>query len=281
MRCEASGCIVAALSLAAALLGGCRDRPLSTPQGPDLTQLVAAYDAPGGVLNQGVLIDAIGYYLEHRDELEELGIDSELILAVKRTFEADVDTGKASGELGVRREGLSVVSDGFLVIRRVCRGWDDEGVDARVNGELDLTATFTADGPDPVVWGGARQCRYRFGGRRVLLDAASDAEEPAIRLHLGDDIGFGDVGKKPVLFSLDLRASLDDFSIPVQIDFRVTGTSLLEVRVPAAVIPGAGGDVVLEYAGGALIGARAKNGHFNCDPLALKCVSDDGAPLGS
>ncbi len=288
--------VLTGLSMAVAV-GACGEERLTVPVPPDMEALVTAYESPQGRLDAAVLVDALLFATGHVETVRSLGIDQELLDAVKVTFEAeyepdgsplvDVDVGAdvngggdGEGELGQSRQGLSALSEGYLRARRVCRGWQSEPiVDPELNGTVVLAATFTADGPDPVVWGEATECRYAFDGRLVRVGGATGDEGRMLRMHIGRGLGFSDVGREPVIFELDLDFQLDDFEERLSVDFRVTAFDEVEVRVPSSVVPSAGGHLVVQYWGGELVGVRASNGHFVCNPALLVCVAEDGSEV--
>jgi hypothetical protein len=253
---------------------GCGADPLPDQHPPDLDALVAAYDRPDGVLDQSVLVSSVLFYFQHRAFIEDLELDRSLIESVREAF--GVDYAIRSTEIGTRQDELSALADGYAVIRRICSGWEDPKPDAKTHGWIELRGTFDASGPDPVLWGHAQGCRYLVADRRILLDGGPRG----IRLHIGEGLSFDEVGEKPVLLDIDLTVHMDDDVHGVRVDFRVTGTSLVEVRVPRSAIPAAGGDIVLGYSGGQLIQVRARNGRFACDPAEMRCVGEDGSVYG-
>jgi hypothetical protein len=258
---------------------GCSAEPLERPAPPDMSALVAAYESPDGTLNELVMLQALLFVSDRRQLVEDLGIDRELLAVVRDVFESEYDPNGVTtldAELGVHREPLAVLSEGYLVARRICAGFQGVGrPDAERDGWLRLLATFTAAGPDPVVWGEAVDCRYGVEDRRIVLGIGGGD----VRLHIGRGLGFDDVGSEPVIFDLDLEAALDDQPIRFDFDFRVLGTEAVELRVPRDVVPAAAGELVVQYSGGELIGVRAGNGSFICDPTAFVCRGEDGETL--
>lgn len=258
------------------LLIGCGAPPPPEQHPPDLNVLVGVYDRPDGELDQSVLLSAVLFYFQHREFIEDLELDRSLIESVRDAFSVDYEIRSTRSEIGTRQDELSALGEGYAVIRRICSGWEDPSPDVKTNGLIELRGTFDASGPDPVLWGQAQGCRYLVADRRILVDG----EPGGIRLHIGEGLSFDDVGDKPVLLDIDLRVQVDGDEQRVRLDFRVTGTSLVEVRVPRSVIPAAGGDIVLGYSGGQLIEVRAGNGRFACDPGELRCVGEDGSVYG-
>lgn len=269
----------------AAAVTACGEGRLTVPEPPDMEALVLAYESPQGRLDEAVLVEALLFATAHVETVRSIGIDRELLDAVRVTFEAEYEPASSAlvevdGELGRSQLGLSALSEGYLRARRVCRGWQSAPIiDSKLNGSVVLAATFTADGPDPVVWGEATECRYGFDGRRVRVGGATRDDGRALRMHIGRGLGFSDVGREPVIFDLDLDFQLDDFTARLSADFRVTALDEVEVRVPEPVIPSAEGHIIVQYWGGALVGVRASNGNFVCDTVALVCVAEDGSEV--
>ncbi len=267
-----AGCGMAALS-------SCGVKPLPEQHPPDVSQTVAAYEDPDGIVDQTVLTESLAYYAQHRQELEDVGppLAREIVDALRDGFRTDYETRSLGEDVGTRQDALKVLDDGYAVVRRICAGWDSKAPDEEKNGVLELRATFTPGGPDPVAWGDARGCKYPFDGRRVLLDTGRDTSA-AISIHMGEGLGFDEVGSLPVLVMLDLDVEVDEQSFHARIDFRVSG-SLVEVRVPHSAIPEAGGDIVLSYEAARLIGVRGRNGTYSCDLVERTCTGNGDSTL--
>jgi hypothetical protein len=159
-----TGCGMAALSSC-----GMKDLPEQHP--PDVSRTVAAYENPDGIVDQTVLTESLAYYAQHRQELELVGppLAQEIVDALRDSFRTEYETRSLGEDVGTRQDALKVLDDGYAIVRRICAGWGSEAPDEEKNGVLELRATFTPEGPDPVAWGSARACKYPFDGRRVLL----------------------------------------------------------------------------------------------------------------
>jgi hypothetical protein len=261
---------------------GQREERKEKPKPPDMSVLRAAYDAPGGALDDALMKQVAVQASEAAGLLSELAVDDQLLGAVEAALagingQAGNEPQARPGETtGTRRQELAIEGDGWLRATRICNGWGAQPVPDPENGTLVLTATFSEKGPDPTLWGSTNACKYRVADLEVLLDSGAGAGSD-LRLWIGEGLGWSDLGTQPILFDLDMDAELQASPLPLRLDFRL---DLAEERVELRIGVASGGDVVVVMGGGQIVGVRAINGLFSCDPVPRTCVSDTGVTVG-
>jgi hypothetical protein len=260
---------VVATALAAALAGACAGEAREKPPAPDLQPLADAYAAP-----------TRDFDAQAAAEVQEL---------VERKVRALVDmTGvvelleDALGSLGEEpagltagpRRGVVLEGEGIARITRICSGHGTPAppVDRDANGFLELTAGYTEEGLDPVIFGGAAACKEQIGGKQLVIDAG-------VALHIGDNLKLADLPASPILFRLDgLALSVDGTErLAGGLDFQVCrGETASCVSGNFEVLLGLPGERTLvlfidlaDRSGG----FRAANGRWDCDFLAGTCQS--------
>ncbi len=285
MRARGAG----GFALLVGALAGCsgsRDEPLEKPKPPDMSALRAAYDAPSGVLDDALMQQVATQASDAAGRLSALAVDEQLLGAVESAL-AELEAENASGTqatrtswseaIGTRRQALAIEGDGWLRATRICNGWGTEPAPDPDNGTIVLTASFSESGPDPTLWGSANACKYRVADVEALLDSGDSADGGDLRLWIGEGLGWRDLGTQPILFDLNVHAELQASPLPLQIDFRL---DLAAERVELRIAVAGGGDVVVVMGGGEIVGVRAANGLFSCDPVNRTCVSDTGVTVG-
>jgi hypothetical protein len=140
---------------------------------------------------------------------------------------------------------------------------------------LVLTIGFTEAGVDPVIWGNAETCLYLAGTSQISLDAGTRAGGSDLRLYVGRNLSFDQLGTEPILFDLDVSTSIDGASIPLAIDFRYDPTTQ---TFELSFDPG-GGTLIAVASGQGWVGIRAQNGLFTCDTATRTCQGPAGEVL--
>lgn len=237
-----------------------REEPFHKPEAPDMSALVALYDAPTGTLDEGDAATVLQAAQPIVDKIAALNITQPLIDAVNASV-AGADGGDDDSEGGLTQ------ASGHLLVTRICNGWEPEPVPDPANGTLGLTVGFTETGLDPVIWGEIERCLYLVGSSRVALGGLRGSPIGSVRFHLGGVLPFEGLASARLLFDFDLSAELDGQGLDADFDYRLDPTSAsLEVRVPVA-----DGDVIVLVSGTGVAGVRAQNGDFVCDESASTC----------
>jgi hypothetical protein len=249
------------------------DKPLA----PDMSELVADYQAPSGILDQATMDALEADVRRSLAELSELALD-QIVDRLREALasNAAVQTGEATlrtnGELATRTDALTVTGEGYLVVTRICDGWSEAPSVDPTNGFMRFWAGFTEAGLDPVLWGGFSSCQYLVGGQKLLFGAGARPEDGALRVFVGRGMAVADFGTQPVLVAVDLDTEIEGVKLPIQLDFRLDLASRrLEFRIPSA-----SGPLVASTGAGALLGVRAANGEFTCDLVSLQCQNETG-----
>jgi hypothetical protein len=274
--------VIALVSCSAVSLGtwGCSSdqaERVTKPRAPDMSALISEYETPNGVLDQSTLPQLAQYVENQLARLLALGADSELIDDLRSAVQ-DVTASRTQSIAPPARSlrTVTVEGDGYLVATRICNGWGSVPVaDRDANGALVLTIGFSEAGVDPVIWGNAERCHYLVGTSQVSIDSGSRAGDGDLRIYVGQNLSFEQLGTGRTLFDLDLSTSVDGTTTPIALDFGYDpSTRTFEL----AFDPG-GGTLVAFASGQGLLGIRAQNGPFTCDATARTCQDPGGRVL--
>jgi hypothetical protein len=247
---------------------GCSEPRIDKPPAPEMGQLIAAYEAPDAAFDEDAASDialAIGVIdaLLARTALREQLVD--VLAEVLR--QATELSGGEDGEADVSFE-----AGGYLRLTRICSGWAlPARPDRDANGALLLTATFSEDGLDPIVWGSSEACRYRAGDSQIELDQVAGSAA-AVSVYWGSASSARDVSERTLLVDLDLEASIDAERVSLDIDFRSLVDGALEYRIARP-----DGSLIARVGTAAGVTLRAANGTFDCD-AELDCSARLEAP---
>ena len=258
--------VCAALGLAVA----CAGDPVEKPTPPDMAALVAAYDAPTADLTQDNVAGVKAAVDDLLAALEATGLDEELLEEIEAAAETQTDEDIASyereGQIGTIR-ARQRIDEGFLTATRICAGWGPEPVPNQTeNGQILLNANFNDEGFDPVAWGEIRNCRYRIGDSLIEVRGRDEATPGSFSVYLGEDVPFENTAQGPTIWDLDARALVDEVELSLDFDFKIDAPN---DRVEARIFVDQG--YVIAVAGLTLVGVRATNGDFSCDPAAGTC----------
>jgi hypothetical protein len=238
--------------------------PLAKPEPPDMRPLVGSYDAPAGALDEASMRRAAESAADWVARLAS-AVPEQPILDALSSALREVSEPKSEGAPPRRAFQSEIEGEGWLRATRICNGWGPEPAPDPENGKLELTATFSERGPDPVVWGGMHECKY-------LAESAEIQLRGELRVWIGEGLGFAEVGSQPPLLDLAAVAVVDGRELELGVDFRVDpGKRSLELRAE-----GNGGDVIVLIGGGEIVGVRAKNGDFTCEAAARRCSTETG-----
>ncbi len=146
------------LGLAAA---GCGASDLQLPPPPDVTALVAAYDAPTAAIDVGML-DQLRTDVQARLVVLHLDWLPELIADALTPLGARLDANGFSDPNAAPPTNRPVI-DAVIRLDRVCKGWDDPPgpPDAAQNGSINLTAVVEDGRARPTLEAQATKCRAR------------------------------------------------------------------------------------------------------------------------
>jgi hypothetical protein len=188
--------VVETLVLAAGLLvTACVSAKMNVdiPESPDMEPLVESYDFPDAPFSVDLLQGLVQQLQDNIELLQDLGFLPEsggpvdpvsLALAAlsgeqgggqtegqQQTIVVHGDVESQSQAIVVGGEEVS--GDGYVEVTRICDGWGDAAApDAEANGTVNLTAVFSDQGFDAVIWGEATACKYRVGDLKLLLDGS-------------------------------------------------------------------------------------------------------------
>ncbi len=256
----------------ACLLAACGEqepKDIDKPTPPDMSALMAIYEAPTGTFDQDSALVAADAAHDIAQQIAELGIDQALQGTVLEAVDAKLNGETTTqGSIGTHRD-YQTDGEGYLLVTRICNGWGAEPMPDPMNGDLRLTVGFTEQGVDAVVWGKATSCQYAQGSHRILLHGLDGAAAGELRLSFGSPVAFDQVAARPMLLDLDIAAELDGTETLADFDFRIdplTGT--LELRVAVA-----DGDIIVSASTSLLTGVRAKNGNFGCNESTRTCMA--------
>jgi hypothetical protein len=235
---------------------GCSEPRVDKPPAPEMTELIAAYASPDAEFDAGAASD-ISLSIALIDELlERTDLRAQLVDVLAEVLRQATEL--SGGEDGTA--DVSFEAGGYIRFTRICSGWTlPARPDRSVNGALQLTATFSEAGLDPIVWGSAEACRYRVGDGQIELDQVA-ASAAAVSVYWGSTPSEQDVLARTLLVDLDLEATIDAERMSLDIDFRSLVDGTLEYRIPRP-----DGSLVARVGSGDGVMLRAANGSFDCD----------------
>jgi len=226
-RVALAGLVSLALGL---VVTGCSETlPEPKPKAPSMAEAIAAFDNPRGELTSetlpGVVESALGG-LGFSEDLNNLGFVTDFLGGLDSAEEAESEQGLTVRRQGLDIGGTSFAGDGFLEVKRVCRGWNGGTTpNPSEDGILGMVLGFSDKGIDEVIFGGFKGCREDLSGSKVLLD-------PVLSIYVGDAFNLGEPGAGTLLFSLDGQVDIDGEISSADLDFRVGPDDLFEIRVP-------------------------------------------------
>ncbi len=251
----------------------CSDLKIDKPKAPDMSALTAVYEAPNGTFDEAV-VKAFEADLIARVPLAlKLGLDVEVGGTADGAVEASDDPeGQTQAtwpeaQTQATDEGSLIQGSGFIVVTRICDGWESPPKADKANGTMVLNLGFTDDGLDPVIWGTVTDCKYVFDGSQVSLGGVGSDNDGEVRLRVEGK----QIKENPMLFDVDLEAVIDGAPSHVDFDFRILPDGSIEMRSP---VPD--GSIIGSVKDSTLIEVRAQNGVFVCDIPAGKCTNEAG-----
>ncbi len=246
------------------------------PSPPDLSALEAAYASPTRAFDAEAAIE-VEQLIEAKAKalvnLEHLGVIAQSLLS--GLAEEDGAAARVTGIAPIVFEG-----EGYARIERICTGHGEPTppIDKASNGHIELTAGYSEQGLDPVLFGGAFACQEQAGNVRLALAGQ-------MALSVGDNLKLAELNEPtPVLFDLSgFSFRVNDVEVVSGgFDFQVCrgeqthcAPGHLEVLVSLT-----SGTLVWFFApsdGG--FGFRAANGRWTCDAGAATCSDGAGATV--
>ena len=175
---------------------------------------------------------------------------------------------------------------GFFRITRICNGWGEKPVpDKGANGVVQVTAVFSDEGFDPVVWGEFADCRHRTASAEAPpgVEPSEAGDGAPARLHLLDgeiSIHTGDLLTGVAYPAMDYVIEFDG-----AID---SDGELFDGNLGLRFVDGGRVEVNLDVEQGNLVyfttqaasepatqGFRAANGEWICNFEVRQCVSEE------
>lgn len=286
-----------ALVVLALVMAGCRnDAPsgqVDKPTAPSMQATIDAYTAPNGSLDAAGVLELAAAVTQRTAVIDSLAIDARLLDAARAAIaQVNQQAGLqgpsvafpqalTAGEIGVSSQALTVAGEGFLVVTRICDGWDVVPIADLANGTMQLTVGFTERGVDPVMWGSLALCKYRLNEHFVQLDGrALDRSRGDVRIYIGNNVTTAAFGTfvEPVIVELEAQVVLDGVEALGLLSFQID----VNTRAMALLVPLATGNVIVSLdAARASAAVRAVNGTFSCDFTAPRCTAPDGTTIGA
>jgi hypothetical protein len=255
--------------------------PVKKPVAPDMSELIAAYEAPTAALDPETAAQVLTTVDDLLAQLADLGLTDQLLGTINTTIDEQIEqtsmTAETSSALGVERgarlEKLvqrAVRGDAYLVATRICGGFADEAVPDPLNGKITLTVGLSGDVLDAVMWGKFDACKYRLSGQDVQLTGEQPGEPGSYSVYVGERLTLKEFALSTVLMQLSLWAELNGTGQLIEFDFRVNVETLaLDFRIEVE------GGYVIAHADTTLVGVTATNGEFGCDAQAHTCSAGD------
>lgn len=251
------------------------------PPAPDMSELIAAYEAPTAELDPETAADVLETVNALVQQLGDLGLTEQLLDTIDTTIDEQLErtgtTEESSSALAVeqgerleRLQQRAIKGGAYLVATRICGGFGAEPVPDPLNGKLTLTVGLSGDALDPVMWGQFAACKYRFAESEVELTGENEGEPGRYSIYVGDTLKLEDFALSTILMQLSVWAELNGSGQLLEADFRINVESLaLDVRIPVE------GGHVIAHADSTLVGVSATNGEFECDAEARTCSAGD------
>ena len=267
---------LAMIASLAAAGSGCSDT-YTKPEAPNMASVVALYATPpDGNFDSVVAAKMLPPFEETHQWIVDLGAHKKLtemlVEAVKLAQASETQGAVRSQNTQIAKQPLNLAANLSLIIKRICPGWTTPPqANESLNGFVRFTANFSETGPDSVTWADVSQCRYLNDQLQVELNAGNSSAH-ALRIYLGPQLDLVDLGKAPMIFDFNLRASADGESRALSAHFRTTP----ERPTPEFARPAGSGHVLVNVEEDLSVRVRAANGDFNCNLTTRTCTSAGG-----
>lgn len=260
---------VGSLGLLGVLLatGSCAKKA-DIPDPPDVSPLVAKYDAPDGQVNARSLASALSGAVQLAGSIAGTGLAVYLRDLVQRVREAAAQSQAAENTSG-RLQSPDVQLDAHVTVTRTCSGWNpaDTTPNPGLNGQVLLNGVVKNDIALPTVWGNT------LG--RCLQTVQVDGQP--LKMFVDGSIVLQNVSPEAPLFVTLSGKFGSENALPAldgTADFRVLSNGQVEVRAHAP----DGGDVIVFFGNGEA-GMRGANGRFICSVEQRLCTGPDGRSI--
>lgn len=274
----------------ALLVGGCsrRAESESKPPAPNVSDVLQAFESPTLVVDDDVGAVLSPFIEEAIQLIEGLDLEGEVLDPIVEALEEEtgeeLDTSDDVADALFHPEGKParvrrieqpavLEGDGFMRITRICSGWGEPVVDEEQNGQVVAILGFTEDGVDPVLWADFFACRYSTALGDAELSPGSGERGAQVILALGEAVPAQELVGHPIVFIVDVDATIDGEPLPIRLAFRnVYGDPRYELLLETD-----SGTAVLITEGDSLVGVRAENGTFACSAEEGTCTDPDGS----
>jgi hypothetical protein len=265
----------AASIVASVLAAACGPDRIDRPVPPDLSEIVAAYERPQGLLDPALAPTLLAEVATRTAVLEEsraafLVADALVTLRdrldaagfpVSSDDDSDEDSDVDSDDRRL---------DAYGRITRVCQGWDPGSTTPNPgrDGELVLTATIDDGRLGRTVWGTATRCRERVA---VTAERSANALlSGAVAVYLADGLP-ARVEEAAFVVRFAGAIGTDERQVDLPFDFLFRYPDV-ELR-----LPGRDGDVIAGV-GPETISLRGRNGVVTCARETGACDADVDLP---
>jgi hypothetical protein len=263
-----------------------RNSVVEKPEPPAMQPVLDAFAMPTASLVPDELLALTQGVAERTDAIDLLQIDQLLIDSVSEGLAQLQQNGRAATEaiqrtgIEVAQQPIEVTGDGYLSITRICNGWAATPAPDLANGTMQLTAGFTEQGLDPVVWGSLFACKYKLGEHTIQIDGI-DADPAAIdvRAYIGDAVTIDSFGQfsEPIVIDLAARVLLDGIEQLGRFAFKIDpATRRFETLVPLGT-----GHVIVAVSldRTSAVEVRASDGTYQCDVTSRRCSIPGGPTI--
>ena len=256
---------------ALAALGGCRE--VTSPEPPDMSGTVAAYDAPTAALDVELARIVAERAVESGAVIEDvdgLSVVGAAVNGFQPGAAPGVDAGPPApvdaGTPGIAIGDTVINGNGYLNVTHRCDGWDG---DPGEPGDMQLYVLVVDSTIFEVVWGEMHRCRFSTGAEDVEVDGF-------VAVHLDERITVQAFEPEAITARIAGSVLRRGEASPTEIDFdfRVRLEGQIDVR-----IVGPGNTHVIATAGVSEWSIRATNGTFGCDFGMRRCGNLDSGEV--
>jgi hypothetical protein len=225
-----------------------------------MSQLVDDYEHPSATFDPGDAPELFAAIAVTDGLLAQTDLRAQLIDVLDEVIDQADDVSNEDGTIDTNGAiDLRIKADGYMRVTRICDGWElPRTPDAATNGSMQVTATFSERGLDPIVWGAAAACRYRAGDSRIELDQVNDSQD-AVSVYWGESVQRRDLDERTLLADLNLSARVDGQRLALDFDFRSLSDGTIEYRLLQG-----NRALIAQLDDAEAVTVRAANGTFSC-----------------
>ena len=250
----------------------CGAPEIDKPPAPDMRQLVDDYEHPSATFDPSDAPELFAAIAVTDGLLAQTDLRTQLVDVLNEVIDQADDVSNEDGTIDTNGAiDLRIRADGYMRVTRICDGWElPRTPDVTANGSMQVTATFSRSGLDPIVWGAAAACRYRAGESRIELDQVNDSQD-AVSVYWGESVQRRDLDERTLLADLNLSAQVDGERLALDFDFRSLSDGTIEYRLPQG-----NRALIARLDDADTVTVRAANGTFSCR-AELQCRSSSVA----